>query len=155
MLSQHTDEVLREVLGYDEQRIEVARAVVFRGEAVQADLFAKSQYGAVLAGRPIEVRLPDGRTLRDKTDEAGKFQVEFPTEGFGEDQPLEINASLPQDGVSAKAVVRMAVLAFRIDLNTDRSVYLDGELFPLRVKAIDPLGKPVAQALNVSPASGS
>ncbi len=65
-----------------------ARRVVYRGDTVQADVVARYQYGTPLASRPIEVGLPDGRTLHGTTDAAGKYHVEFPTEGFAEEQAL-------------------------------------------------------------------
>ena len=64
---------------------------------------AKYQYGAPLAGRPIEVQLPDGRILHGTTDAAGQYQVEFPTEGFAEEQSLSLAARLPQDNVATAA----------------------------------------------------
>lgn len=145
-----TFEVQAYALEKADLRIDLARSVVFRGETVQADLFAKHQYGSPLVGRPIEVNLPDGRRLGGNTDAAGKFHIEFPTEGFAEEQPLEIIANLPQDGVSAKASVRLAVQAFRIDLTTARNVFLDGESFPLRALTLDALGTPEGHALTVS-----
>ena len=54
-------------------------------------------------GRPIEVALPDGRIVQGTTDAAGKFHVEFPTEGFAEEQALRIVARLPRDNVAAVA----------------------------------------------------
>ena len=51
-------------------------------------MVARYQYGAPLASRPIEVDLPDGRILHGTTDATGKYHVEFPTEGFAEEQTL-------------------------------------------------------------------
>ena len=64
--------------------------------------------------RPIAVqpaRRPDRCTARPTP--AGKYHVEFPTEGFAEEQALRLVAQLPQDNVAAAASVMLAVRAFR------------------------------------------
>jgi uncharacterized protein YfaS (alpha-2-macroglobulin family)/tetratricopeptide (TPR) repeat protein len=143
-----------EVQAYQLQKVDLAidlpRAIYFRGEKVEGDAVARYQYGTPLANRPINVGLPDGRVLTGQTDDAGKFHFEFATEGYAEEQALQVGASLPQDGVSAVAQVQIAVRAFRIDLNTARDVYLDGESFPLEIATLDALGEPTSQALNVA-----
>lgn len=143
-----------EVQAYQLQKIDLAidlpRTVYFRGETIEADAVARYQYGTPLANRPITVSLPDGRVLQGRTDASGKYHITFPTEGFAEDQALSLVAQLPQDGVAATAAVQIAVRAFRIELDTARDVYLDGESFPLRVRTVDALGEPVGQALTVS-----
>jgi len=128
---------------------DLPRAVYTRGETVKADLIAKYQYGAPASGRPIEVTLPDGRTLRGATDEAGKFHVEFPTDGFAEEQALRIVARLPVDNVAAVAGVILATQGFRIGLATPRTVYLDGETFALDATTLDAQGKPSGQELRI------
>ena len=145
-----TFQVQAYVLEKADLKIELSRAVVFRGETVKAEVVARSQYGTPLIGRPVEVKLPDGRTVRGTTDALGKFAVEFPTDGFAEEQSLAISARLPQDNVAASSSVMLALRAFRIDLATDRTVYLDGETFRLRASTLDPLGEPLGQSLAVS-----
>jgi len=131
-------------------RVDLPSPVVFRGETIRADVVARYQYGTPLAGRAVDVGLPDGRTIRGKTDPAGRFHVEFPTEGFAEEQSLRITARLPEENVSASADLVLAVRAFRIDLESDRTVYLDGESFRLRARTVDAAGGPIGESLTVS-----
>jgi uncharacterized protein YfaS (alpha-2-macroglobulin family)/tetratricopeptide (TPR) repeat protein len=131
-------------------KIDVKTIVVYRGETVSADVVARYQYGAPLANRPIEVALPDGRTLHGTTDAAGSYHVEFSTEGFAEEQALRLVAQLPEDHVAAAAGVLLAVHGFGIDLSATRDVYLDGESFALRVTTRDARGEPLGTALSVA-----
>src|SRR5579864_3188164 len=143
-----------EVQSYQLQKVDLAfdlpKTVYYRGETIKADLVAKYQYGTPLSGHPINVQLPDGRVLHGSTDEAGKYHVEFETEGFAEEQVLRLVAQLPQDGVAAAANVALAIRAFRIDLRTSRDVYLDGETFLLQATTLDAQGEPTGQALSVA-----
>ncbi len=140
-----------EVQSYQLEPIDLAfdlkKTVYYRGETVEADLVARYQYGAPLAGRPIEVQLPDGRILHGTTDAAGKYHVEFPTEGFAEEQALTLAAHLPQDNVATAVSVLLAIRAFEIRLSTTRDVYLDGESFQVQVDTADAQGKPGGQSL--------
>ena len=129
---------------------DVKQSVVYRGETVQADLVARYQYGAPLASRPIEIGLPDGRTLHGATDSTGKYRVEFSTEGFAEEQTLRLTARLPQDNVATAALVRLAVRGFEISLSTPRDVYLDGESFLLDVVTTDAQGNPIGESLSAT-----
>jgi len=131
-------------------RFDVKKTVVFRGETVEADLVARYQYGAPAAGRPLAVRLPDGRVVRGTTDAAGKFHVSFPTEGFAEEQTLQLVAQLTQDNVAAFANVALAIRAFSIDVSTTRDVYLDGETFQVKARTLDAQGEPTGQTLSAS-----
>jgi tetratricopeptide (TPR) repeat protein len=143
-----------EVQSYQLEPIDLAfdvkKSVVYRGEEVEADLVARYQYGAPLASRPIEVSLPDGRTLHGTTDAAGKYHLAFSTEGFAEEQVLALAARLPQDNVAASTMVRVAVRGFAISLSTTRDVYLDGESFALEVTTTDALGEPIGQSLSAT-----
>ena len=129
---------------------DLPKTVFYRGEIVRATLKARYGYDAPASGRPIEVALPDGRTVRGQTDAQGQFAIEFPTEGFGEDQALRIVARLPADNVAAARSVRVAVQGFAITLSTPRQVYLDGETFNLAATTLDALGEPTGQALRVA-----
>jgi len=129
---------------------DLPRTVYDRGETVKATLKARYGYDAPALGRPIEVRLPDGRTLRGTTDPKGEFAVEFPTEGFAEEQTLTLVARLSADNVSARASVRVAVQGFGISVSTPRNVYLDGETFTLSAMTTDPLGQPIGQDVRLS-----
>ncbi|HEX3448374.1 MAG TPA: MG2 domain-containing protein, partial [Isosphaeraceae bacterium] len=124
--------------------------VFYRGETIAADLIARYQYGAPVAGRPIDVQLPDGRILHSLTDAAGKYHFECPTDGFAEEQALDITARLPQDNVAAVARVLLAVRGFTIELTTSRDVYLDGESFQLQVVTTDARGEPAGHKLSAA-----
>ena len=143
-----------EVQSYKLEKIDLAfdlpRSVYYRGETIKADLIAKYQYGSPVSGRAIEVALPDGRIVRGATDTLGKFHVEFPTDGFAEEQALRLTAHLPGDNVAAVAAVMLAIKGFRIDLATTRTVYLDGETFALSATTLDAQGKPSGRELRVS-----
>ena len=130
--------------------LDLTKTVVFRGETIEGDVVAKYQYGAPAAGRPVAVRLPDGRVVRGTTDAAGKFHVSFPTEGMAEEQSLVFVAQLPQDNVSVVARAALAVRAFSIDTSTTRDVYLDGESFQVKVTTTDARGEPTGQTLSAA-----
>ena len=129
---------------------DLKKTVFYRGETIQATLVAKYQYGAPVAGRPVDVQLPDGRILHGTTDAAGQFPIEFPTEGFAEEQSLDLVGRLPQDNVATAASVILAIQGFHIGLNTTRTIYLDGESFELQVDTADAQGKSIGQALSVA-----
>ncbi len=129
---------------------DVKQSVVYRGETVQVDLVARYQYGAPLSSRPIEIGLPDGRTLHGTTDAVGKYHVEFSTEGFAEEQTLHLTARLPQDNVAAEAHVRLAIRGFEISVSTPRGVYLDGESFLLQIVTTDAQGSPIGESLSAT-----
>jgi tetratricopeptide (TPR) repeat protein len=143
-----------EVHSYQLEPISLAfdlkKTVFYRGETIQATLVAKYQYGAPVAGRPVEVQLPDGRVLHGTTDAAGQFPIEFPTEGFAEEQSLALVARLPQDNVATGASVILAIQGFHISLKTTRTIYLDGESFEVQVDTADAQGKPIGQALSAA-----
>ena len=129
---------------------DLPQTVFYRGATVKGTLKARYGFDAPAAGRPIAVRLPDGRVLRGQTDAAGQFPFEFATDTFGEDQALPLVAQLTADNVATRAAVRVAVLGFGIGLSTPRPVYLDGETFTLTATTTDALGKPTGQDLRVA-----
>ncbi len=143
-----------EVQSYKLEKIDLdfdlPKTVYYRGETIKADLVAKYQYGTPVAGRPVEVALPDGRTVRGSTDASGKFHVEVPTDGFAEEQALRLVGRLPGDNVGVVAGVMLAIKGFRIDLSTTRTVYLDGETFALSATTLDAQGKPTSRELRIS-----
>ncbi len=129
--------------------IQLKKTVVYRGDKVEADVVARYQYGSPVVGHEVVVQLPDGRSLTASTDVAGKFHLEFDTDGFAEDQVLNILAQLPQDGVNAYAVAMLATGGFDIEIATDRDVFLDGETIAVDIKTKDAAGKPIGEKLVV------
>ena len=142
------------VQSYQLEKIDLSfdlkQTVFFRGETIATDLVAKYQYGAPVVAHPIAVQLPDGRSLQGVTNAEGKFHVEFPTEGFAEEQPLTLQAQLTQDNVATAANVLLAIRALTLDLKTTRDVYLNGETFQVKVRSSDALGKPVGETVSVA-----
>jgi uncharacterized protein YfaS (alpha-2-macroglobulin family)/TolA-binding protein len=140
------------VQAYQLQKVEVTidlpRTVYYRGETIEGAVVAKYQYGTPLAGRDVQVALPDGSTLAGTTDSAGRFPFKVATDGFGEAQTLAIGAANPSEGVGASANVAVALQGFRIDLDTARTVYLDAEPFAVAVKTLDALGNPIGAELT-------
>jgi len=143
-----------EVQAYQLQKVELdvelPKTVHFRGETVEGEVIARYAYGAPFAGRAVEVNLPDGRTLSGETNDEGRYDFSFETTEFGEERPLPIVARLPEEGVTASAMAVLAVRAFRIEIETLRDVFLDGESFRLTARTTDPNGDPVAQELDVT-----
>ncbi|WP_074310399.1 MG2 domain-containing protein [Singulisphaera sp. GP187] len=143
-----------EVQAYRLEKLDLAfdlkKSVYFRGETIKGDVVARYQYGAPAAGRPIAVQFPDGRVVRGLTNAEGKYPVEFTTEGFAEEQALQLMAQLPEDGVGAVERVLLVVRAFSIDVKTARDVYLDGESFPLTTTTSDAQGKPTGETLSIA-----
>ena len=144
-----------EVQSYQLEPIDLAfdlkKTVFYRGETVEADAGRAYQYGAPVAGRPIEVSLPDGRILHGTTDAAGKYHVEFPTEGFAEEQSLQLwPPGCRRTTSPPRPRVVLAVRGFEIGLSTTRDVYLDGESFQLQVVTTDAQGKPIGQSLSAA-----
>ncbi len=129
---------------------DLKKTVFYRGETIQATWSRSTSTARRSRPAPIEVQLPDGRILHGTTDAAGKYHVEFPTEGFAEEQSLRLAARLPQDNVATAATVALAIRGFRISLSTTRDVYLDGESFQLQVDTTDAQGKPAGQALSAT-----
>jgi len=143
-----------EVQAYKLEKVDLEfdlpRTVYFRGETVKGKVVARYQYGTPLANRPVNLVLPDGRTVQGTTDAAGALGFEFETAGFAEEQALRLSAQLPQENVATAASINVAVRAFTVDVATTRDVYLDGESFRVEATARDVQGKPTAQALSVA-----
>ncbi|MDR3619857.1 MAG: MG2 domain-containing protein [Paludisphaera borealis] len=143
-----------EVQSYQLEPIDLAfdlkKTVYYRGETIEADVNARYQYGAPVARRPLNVTLPDGRVLSGVTDDAGKFHISIPTEGFAEQQPLRLAAQLTQDNVQAASWVMLAVRGFEINVELNREVYLTGETFAVHVRTSDAHGDPISEKLSAA-----
>ena len=143
-----------EVQSYQLEPIDLSfdlkKTVFYRGETIEADVVARYQYGAPVAGRPIEVTLPDQRVLSAVTDATGKYHVTFSTEGFAEEQALRLAARLPQDNVATAAAVMLAIRGFDIGVRTSRDVFKDGESFPVQITTTDARGEPAGQSLSAA-----
>ena len=143
-----------EVQSYKLEKVDLEfdlpRTVYFRGETVKGKVNARYQYGTPLANRPVNLAMPDGRTVQGTTDAAGAFAFEFETVGFAEEQALRLSAQLPEENVAAAALVNVAVRAFTVAVATNRDVYLDGESFRVEATTRDVQGQPTGQALTVA-----
>ncbi len=143
-----------EVQAYQLEKIDLEfdlpRMVYYRGETIEGAVVARYQYGTPLAGRPIEVQLPDGRTLSGKTDDTGRYAFDIRDRGHRRG-PAGGDHRAPARGQRAQAVqVAIAVQAFGISLDTSRDVYLDDEPFTVEITTLDALGEPVGQELTVA-----
>ena len=129
-------------------RFDLKKTVYFRGETVEADLVAQVPVRcARVANRPIAVSLPDGRILHGTTDAAGKFHVEFPTEGFAEEQALRSSARLPQDNVGRRGRRDARDPGFRHRPEHDAATSTStASRFQLQVNTTDAQGEPIGPA---------
>ena len=143
-----------EVQSYQLEPIDLSfdlkKTVFYRGETVEADVVAKYQYGAPVAGRPIEVTLPDQRVLNATTDATGKFHVSFSTDGFAEEQALSLTARLPQDNVATRGGRDAGDPRLRHRRQTSRDVFQDGESFAVQIATTDARGEPTGQTLSAA-----
>ncbi|MCY2936051.1 MAG: MG2 domain-containing protein [Planctomycetota bacterium] len=129
--------------------LELPRSIFERGEKVSGKVVARYAYGTPLAGRQVLVRLPDGQTRKLTTDEAGTAAFEMPSDDLFENNLYDINATLPDEGVSTAAQFAIPGASFTAKLSTSRSTYLVDETIPVRIHTDDALGKPTGQPLTL------
>ena len=113
-----------EVQSYQLEPIDLSfdlkKTVFYRGETVEADVVARYQYGAPVAEPADRGRsCPTAASSTARPTPPASINVEFPTEGFAEEQALQLAARLPQDNVAAAATVVLAVRGFEIGLAHD------------------------------------
>ena len=149
-----------EVQSYQLEPIDLAfdlkKTVYYRGETVKADVVAQISVRRA-GGRPTDrrCRLPDGRILHGTTDAEGKYHVEFPTEGFAEEQALRLVAQLPQDNVGDRREVLLAVRGVRDRPADDPRRLPRRRVVPPGVTTRDAQGEPIGADLTVACSSRS
>lgn len=129
---------------------EFPQQVYFRGESVEATLSANYYWGSPAAEKLIEISLPDGRKLSQKTDANGEIAIRLDTAGFVPGTPLQFSASIPSLNITTNHAVYLAKLGYRIALKPDQPLALANEAFEVQVETIGADGKPVGKELTIT-----
>lgn len=124
--------------------------VYFQGEKVQTTLSANYYWGSPAADKLVEIDLPDGRKLSQKTDAAGKIELSLDTAGFVPGTPLQFGASIPALNISTNSAVFLAKLGYQITLKPDQPLALANEAFEVQIDTIGADGKPVGKDLTIT-----
>jgi tetratricopeptide (TPR) repeat protein len=124
--------------------------VYFRGEKIETTLSASYYWGSPAADKLVEINLPNGRKLSQKTDAEGKIAINLDTSGFIPGTPLNFRASIPSLNISASSAVYLAKLGYRIDLKPDQPLALANEAFEVQVNTTGADGNPVGKDLNIT-----
>lgn len=126
------------------------RQVYFRGEKIEATLSGTYYWGSPAADKLVEISLPDGRKLSQKTDAAGKIEISLDTAGFVPGTPLQFGASIPSLNISVNSAVFLAKLGYHITLKPDQPLALANEAFEVQVETIGADGEPVGKDLTIT-----
>ncbi len=129
---------------------EFPQQVYFRGEKIEGTLKAMYYWGSPAADKQVEINLPDGRKLREKTDANGKIAISLDTAGFIAGTPLQFGASIPSLNVSANSAVYLAKLGYRIALKPDQPLALANEAFEVQLETVGADGQPVGKDLTIT-----
>lgn len=132
-------------LGFD-----FPQQVYFRGENIEATLSAAYYWGSPASDKLVEISLPDGRKLSQKTDAEGKIQISLDTDGFIPGTELPFSASIPSLNISANTAVYLARLGYQISLKPDQPLALANEAFEVQVETIGADGEPVGKDLTIT-----
>ncbi len=124
--------------------------VYFRGEKIEATLSAIYYWGSPAADKLVEISLPDGRKLSQKTDAEGKIKISLDTAGFVPGTPLQFGASIPALNISTNNAVYLAKLGYHIALKPDQPLALANEAFEVQVATVGADGKPVGKDLTIT-----
>ncbi len=124
--------------------------VYFRGEKIETTLSAIYYWGSPAADKLVEISLPDGRRLSQKTDADGKIEIRLDTAGFIPGTPLQFGASIPSLNISTSTAVYLAKLGYRIALRPDQPLALANEAFEVQVDTIGADGDPVGKELTIT-----
>ena len=127
--------------------VELPQTIYERGEKVTGKVSARYAYGTPLAGRLVQVSLPDGRVLALTTDATGTAPFELPTDELNENSQYSISAVLPDEGVGSAVQFAIPGASFTASLKASRGTYLVDETIPLAIRTTDALGKPTGQTL--------
>ena len=124
--------------------------VYFRGEKIETTLSASYYWGSPAADKMVEISLPDGRKLSQKTDAEGKVTISLDTSGFIPGTPLNFSASIPSLNITSSTAVYLAKLGYRIALKPDQPLALANEAFEVQVTTTGADGEPVGKDLNIT-----
>ncbi len=132
-----------------ELAIDLPRHVYYRGETVEGSITLKYYYGTPISGRDVQYQFGNEGWQTAQTDAEGKIAVSFETQDYAESQPVALQVSYPERGLTTAETVYLATRGFEIAAATLRDVYIDGETFDATFKVADAAGEPVATALKV------
>ncbi|MGI9243022.1 MAG: MG2 domain-containing protein, partial [Verrucomicrobiales bacterium] len=124
--------------------------VYFRGEKIEATLRAEYYWGSPAADTLIEITLPDGRRLSQKSDDSGELSISLDTSGFIPGNALNFNATIPSLNISSSSSVFLANLGYRIALAPDQPLALANEAFEVQVDTLGADGEPVGKELTIT-----
>lgn len=124
--------------------------VYFRGEKIETTLNAAYYWGSPASDKLVEISLPDGRKLSQKTDAEGKIQISLDTAGFIPGTELPFSASISSLNISANGAVYLANLGYQIQLKPDQPLALANEAFEVQVETIGADGEPVGKDLTIT-----
>jgi len=128
-------------------QVDTPRRVYYRGEEIEGTIRASFYYGAAVAGREIQYQVEAGPVQTVTTDAKGEVRFKIPTREYDETQVLRLQVTLPEQNLQATARFFLATLAYSIEANTVRPVFIADEPFEVTVKTRDAEGKPTAQKL--------
>ncbi|MBL8863796.1 MAG: hypothetical protein JNK02_17535 [Planctomycetes bacterium] len=141
-----------QVQTYQLQKVDLeftfARAVVQRGERVEAEIRAAYYYGEPVADAALRVGLPDGTQVDLRTDARGSAQLTFDTRDLTREGLLSFSATLSEEGVTRLGTVRLALAEYSASLSVPRPVVLAGDSFEAELVTRDAEGGPLARALT-------
>ena len=132
-------------LGFD-----FPQQVYFRGEEIQATLKAVYYWGSPAANKLVQISLPDGRKISEKTDAKGEININLDTAGFVPGRPLNFGASIRALNISTQTAVYLAKLGYNIRLTPDQPLVLANEAFEVQVETVGADGKPVGKDLMIT-----
>ncbi|MFT4547437.1 MAG: tetratricopeptide (TPR) repeat protein, partial [Verrucomicrobiales bacterium] len=124
--------------------------VYFRGETVETTLSASYYWGSPASDKLVEILLPGGRKLSEKTDAEGKIAISLDTAGFLPGRVLPFSATMPALNVTANQSVFLASLGYRIALKPDQPLALANEAFEVQVDTTAADGEPVGKELTIT-----
>ena len=124
--------------------------VYFQGEQIKTTLKAEYYWGSPAADKLVEINLPDGRKLSEKTNAKGEIAITLETAGFAAGAPLGFSASIPSLNVSSNSSVFLARLGYQISLRPDQPLALANEAFEVQVNTTGADGEPVGKELNLT-----
>ena len=132
-------------LGFD-----FSQQVYFRGEKIQATLKAHYYWGSPAANKLVQISLPDGRKIREKTDAKGEIEINLDTAGFAPGRALPFGARIQSLNIAVQKAVYLAELGYNIRLTPDQPFVLAGEAFEVQVETVGADGKPVGKDLTIT-----
>jgi uncharacterized protein YfaS (alpha-2-macroglobulin family)/TolA-binding protein len=135
-------------------QVELDEPAVLRGQPIKGSVVVKYQYGEPVTGKTVEYSLAatNGETIQRTgvTDKSGKISFEFDSTTLPEEGSAIVSARQAELQIEGRALVAVAVRAFRAAVSTQRPLYLSEEPVEVKVSATDLKGKPIKQELTLT-----